>query len=108
MELALRQQLGTYARKRSRPRLTALDRSFWTALSSFWPPWKEALVIVKPDTMVRWHRKGFRLYWRTISKRGPGRPPISGEVKALIVRLARENGWRARKSKPSSRSSDSV
>ena len=97
VELALRQQLGTYARKRSRPRLTALDRSFWIALSSFWPPWKEALVIVKPDTVVRWHRKGFRLYWRTISKRGPGRPPISGEVQALIVRLARENGWRARK-----------
>ena len=61
VELALRQQLGTYARKRSRPRLTALDRSFWIALSSFWPPWKEALVIVKPDTVVRWHRKGFRL-----------------------------------------------
>ena len=97
MELALRQQLGTYARKRSRPRLTALDRGFWIALSSFWPPWKGALVIVKPDTVVRWHRKGFRLYWRTLSKRGPGRPPISGEVQALIVRLARENGWRARK-----------
>ena len=47
--------------------------------------------------MVRWHRKGFRLYWRTISKRGPGRPPISEEVQALIRRLASENTWRARK-----------
>ncbi len=58
---------------------------------------KEALVIVKPDTVIRWHRKGFRLYWRGISQPGPGRPPISGEVQALIRRLARENGWRARK-----------
>ncbi len=47
--------------------------------------------------MIRWHRKGFRLYWRAISKRGPGRPPISEEVQALIHRLAGENGWRARK-----------
>jgi len=47
--------------------------------------------------VVRWHRKGFRLYWRAISKRGPGRPPISEEVQALICRLASENGWRTRK-----------
>jgi transposase InsO family protein len=97
VELALRQQLATYAQTRSKPRLTPLDRAFWIALSRFWPRWKDALVIVKPDTVVRWHRKGFRLYWRTISKRGPGRPPISEEVQALIRRLASENGWRARK-----------
>jgi transposase InsO family protein len=54
-------------------------------------------VIVKPDTVIRWHRKGFRLYWRAISKRGPGRPPIPEQLKALIRRLAGENGWRARK-----------
>ena len=98
VELALRQQLATYAQKRSKPKLTPLDRAFWVALSRLWPRWKEALVIVKPDTVVRWHRKGFRLYWRAISKRGPaGRPPISEEVQALIRRLASENGWRARK-----------
>ena len=62
VELALRQQLGIYAQKRSRPQLTALDRTFWVALSSCWPRWKAALVIVKPDTVVGWHRKGFRLY----------------------------------------------
>ncbi len=78
VELALRQQLATYAQMRSRPRLTPLDRTFWVALFQFWPGWKDALVIVKPDTVIRWHRKGFRLYWRAISKRGPGRPPISG------------------------------
>ena len=97
VELVLRQQLATYAQKRSKPRLTPLDRVFWIALFRFWPGWKDALVIVKPDTVIRWHRRGFRLYWRPISKRGPGRPPISEEVRALIRRLASENGWRARK-----------
>ena len=97
VEVALRQQLATYARQRSKPRLTPLDRAFWVALSRLWPRWKEALVIVQPDTVVRWHRKGFRLYWRTLSKCGPGRPPISEEIQALIRRLANENGWRARK-----------
>ena len=61
------------------------------------PRWKEALIIVKPDTVVRWHRKGFRLYWRSISKRGPGRPRISPELQDLILRFATENDWRARK-----------
>jgi hypothetical protein len=97
VELALRQQLATYAQKQSKPRLTPLDRAFWIMLFRFWPGWNDALVIVKPGTVIRWHRKGFRLYWRAISKRGPGRPPISEEVQALIRRLASENGWRARK-----------
>ena len=74
-----------------------MDRAFWIALSRFWPRWKDVLVIVKPDTVVRWHRKRFRLYWRAISKRGPGRPPVSEEIQALIGRLASENGWRERK-----------
>jgi hypothetical protein len=55
------------------------------------------LVIVQPDTVVRWHRTGFRLYWRFISRPGPGRPPIPVEVQALIRRFANENDWRARK-----------
>jgi transposase InsO family protein len=97
VELALRQQLATYAQKQRKPTLALVDRAFWVALFRFWPAWKEVLVIVKPDTVSRWHRKGFRLYWRSISKRGPGRPPISEEVQALIRRLAGENGWGARK-----------
>ena len=97
VELALRQQLATYAQKRKRPKLTPLDRSFWVALLRFWPHWRDTLVIVKPATVIRWHREGFRLYWRAISKRGPGRPPISEEPQALIHRLADENDWRARK-----------
>jgi putative transposase len=94
---ALRQQLATYALETTRPRLTPLDRAFWVALSRFWPHWRDALVIVKPETVIRGYRKGFRLYWRSISKRGPGRPPISHELQALIRRLADENNWRARK-----------
>jgi putative transposase len=97
VELALRQQLATYACEKTRPKLTPVDRAFWVALFRFWPRWEDTLVIVKPDTVIRWHRKGFRLYWRSISKRGPGRPPISEELQTLIRRLACENGWRARK-----------
>jgi transposase InsO family protein len=97
VELALRQQLATYAHEKTRPELTPLDRTFWVALFRFWPQWRDTLVIVKPDTVIRWHRKGFRLYWRAISKRGPGRPPIPEELKTLIRRLASENNWRARK-----------
>ena len=97
VELALRQQLATFAKTRSNPKLTTLDRAFWVGLFRFWSRWNEVLVIVKPDTVVRWHRKGFRLYWRWISKRGPGRPRVSEELQALIRRLARENKWGARK-----------
>ncbi len=97
IELALRQQLATYAQKQTQPGLTPLDSAFWVALFRFWSRWKDALVIVKPDAVIRWHRKGFRLYWRSISKRGPGRTPISEEVQALIRRLADENSWGGRK-----------
>ena len=97
VELALRQQLAAYAQTGSKPKLTPFDRAFWVALFRYWSRWKEVLVIVKPDTVVRWHRKGFRLYWRWISKRGPGRLRISTEIRDLIKRFARENGWGARK-----------
>ena len=97
VELALRQQLAVYARDGSRPRISPLDRAFWVALSRHWPRWRESLVVVRPETVVRWHRQGFRRYWRSISTPGPGRPPISKEVQELIVRMATENCWRARK-----------
>jgi len=97
VELALRQQLAIYAQARPRPRLSPLDRTFWVALSRLWPLWKSYLVVVRPETVVRWHREGFRRYWRSISTPGPGRPPISLEVQELIVRMATGNCWRARK-----------
>jgi putative transposase len=97
VELALRQQLATLSQKKSKPKITPIDRVFWIALFRFWPRWKRVLVIVKPDTVVRWHRKGFRLYWRWISKRGPGRPPLPAEVQTLIKRFVLDNSWGARK-----------
>jgi transposase InsO family protein len=97
VELALRQQLAVYAQNRPQPRLIPLDRTFWVMLSRLWPRWKDHLVVVRPETVVRWHRRGFRRYWRSISTPGPGRPPISIEVQELIVRMATENCWRGRK-----------
>jgi putative transposase len=97
VELALRQQLAAYAQNRSRPRLSPIDRAFWVALSRLWPQWRKHLVVVRPETVVRWHRQGFRRYWLSISTPGPGRPPISDDTKALIIRMATDNRWRARK-----------
>src|SRR6478752_2708719 len=71
--LALRQQVAVLKRKRPRPKLNRVDRLFWTALRHCWSRWTEVLVIVKPDTVIGWHRAGFRLYWRWRSRRG-GRP----------------------------------
>jgi len=62
VELALRQQLATYSSKQSSPQLTALDRTFGVALSRIWPRWRDFLVIVQPETVLRWHRRGFKLY----------------------------------------------
>jgi transposase InsO family protein len=97
VELALRQQLATDAHKQPRPRLSAADRGFWIALLRRWPRWRSVLVVVQPETVVRWDRKGFRLYGRSVSRCGPGRPRISPEVQQLIRRLAAENPWRARR-----------
>src|SRR6266849_558480 len=94
--LALRQQVAVLKRQRPRPTLTRLDRFFWTSLRHLWPRWSDVLLIVKPETVVRWHRAGFRLYWRWRSRRRTGRPRISEEMRSLIRRLAAENAdWGA-------------
>ena len=96
--LALRQQIIVLKRKRPRPPLNSLDRLFWISLRRFWPGWKNVLVVVKPDTVVAWHRAGFRWYWRWRSRPLPGRPKVTKELRDLIRRLARENpGWGAPK-----------
>ena len=89
--LALRQQLSVLSRKTARPRLRNRDRFFWTAISKLWPNWRSALLIVQPETVVKWHRQGFRLFWRWKSRRNSGRPRINCEVRDLIRRLSREN-----------------
>ncbi len=96
--LALRQQVAVLKRKRPRPRLNRLDRLFWTTLHHFWSRWTDVLVIVKPETVVGWHRAWFRLYWRWRSRPRGGRPKITDEIRVLIRRLAEEKvDWGAPK-----------
>jgi putative transposase len=91
--LALRQQLAAYARKQKRPRLNPGDRAFWVALSKAWSEWRLPLLIVKPTTVVDWHRRAFRRYWRWRSRK-PGRPRIADEHIAFIRRISRDQpGW---------------
>src|SRR5229473_1835754 len=93
--LALRQQLAVLKRRRPRPRLDLLDKLFWVAVRRFWSGWQQSLIAVTPETVVRWHRGGFRLYlyWKLISKvRKPvGRRQTSKEVRELIFRMVVEN-----------------
>lgn len=90
--LALRQQLAVYKRTMPRPSLRRTDRLFWVALSRAWAGWRRALVIVTPDTVVRWQRRRFREYWTRLSSRPTGgRPPVTAEIKALISRMAEAN-----------------
>jgi transposase InsO family protein len=96
--LALRHQIGVLQRSaKKRPKLTPLDRLVWVGLSQIWSDWRSALAIVQPETVVAWHRAGFRRFWTWKVRRGqPGRPAISREVRALIRQMCRENpGWGA-------------
>ncbi len=90
--LALRQQLAILEQRSKRPRLRKRDRIFWAWLSRVWSNWRSVLVIVQPETVVRWHQQGFKLYWRRKSRSGnPGRPKIDAEIRKLIRRMSREN-----------------
>jgi hypothetical protein len=96
--LALRHQIGVLQRAaKKRPRLAPMDRLLWVWLSRIWSDWRSVLVIVQPDTVVAWHRKGFRLFWTWKIRRGQrGRPAVPREVRDLIRRMCRENpGWGA-------------
>jgi putative transposase len=90
--LALRQQLALFNRNQKRLQLRRTDRLFWAWISRFWERWRESLIVVKPNTVVRWHRKGFALYWTWLSKRNCiGRPGTSREVRELIRKMAEAN-----------------
>jgi hypothetical protein len=76
--LALRQQLAIFKRRHPHPSLRPTDRIFWVWLSKIWAGWREALIIVKPETVIAWHRQAFRFYWRWLSRRKSiGRPTLS-------------------------------
>jgi putative transposase len=95
--MALRQQLIVVARTVKKPRFVAHERGLLVLVAHFAPRWRDAMLLVKPETVLRWHREGFRLFWRAGS-RSPARPPprIPTETVDLIERLAMENGlWGA-------------
>jgi transposase InsO family protein len=89
--LALRHQIVILQRSVMRPRLHWRDRIFWVWLSRLWRGWRSSLLVVQPETVIRWHRQGFRLYWRWKSRRRCGRPKLHAEIRALIRRMSREN-----------------
>jgi putative transposase len=87
----LRQQLIILQRQVKKPRLTCTDRLSLLLLAGRLPSWKQALLILKPDTLLRWHRQGFRLFWHLKTRTRRGRPPLSADLVALIQRIASEN-----------------
>ena len=90
--LALRHQLAVLKRSSKRPRLRGFDRILWVWLSRIWPDWRSCLVIDKPDTVIKWHHQGFKLYWRWKSRtRKPGRPKIDPQILELIRQMSRDN-----------------
>jgi putative transposase len=94
--LALRHQLGVLQLSVKRPRLRQRDRILWVWLSRIWTDWRSSLAIVKPETVIRWHRDGFKLYWRWKSRGKVGRPKIDAEIRSLIRRMSHENAtWGA-------------
>jgi putative transposase len=89
--IALRHQVTVLRRQRpGRPHLSSLDRLLWVLLYRIWPQVLDAMVLIKPTTVVRWHRNGFRALWRWRSRR-PGRPKIDVEIRDLIGRMSRAN-----------------
>jgi hypothetical protein len=91
--LCLRQQLVVLQRRMPRPRLEGADRRFWILACRWFSGWRTSLLIVKPETVLRWHRQGWRTYWRRRSRRTgrPGRRPIAPELRTLIRRMTMEN-----------------
>ena len=90
--VALRQQLAVFKRDVRRPKLNGRDRLFWVGLRMIWQDWKSALVIVRPETVISWHRKRFKRYWWKLSQpKQPGRPPVRSEIRKLIQAMSTAN-----------------
>ena len=90
--MALRHQLTVYQRTVKGPRLRPADRVFWSWLSRCWSGWRQALIFVRPATVIAWQRRRFRDHWAHICRAGkPGRPPVSKEMRELIRRVSGAN-----------------
>jgi putative transposase len=87
---ALRHQLLVLSRRAKRPRINPVDRVFWVCLSRAWSQWRQAIRLVQPDTVVRWHRQGFRFFWQWKGRaRKVGRPSMAPATIDLIRRMCR-------------------
>jgi hypothetical protein len=92
--LALRQQLAILNRKRFHPRLKQKDRLFWVCISRVWLKWRECLIMVKPETVIRWNRRRFAQHWMRLSKqKEPGRPGTDKDIRNLIRKMADANPY---------------
>ena len=90
--LALRHQLHVLERSQARRlRLTRIERLLWIWLSRVWCHWRTALILVKPDTVIAWHRRGFRLFWTWKSRHRTRRPTVPHEVRTLIRTMSAAN-----------------
>jgi putative transposase len=91
--LALRQQLAVLRQRHPQPRFAAPDKLFWVMLRRLWPEWRRVLILVKPETVIRWHRTGFKLYWTWLSRHRTrvGRKCVNRELRELIFRMVAEN-----------------
>ena len=91
--LALRQQLAVLKQRRPQPRFASSDRLFWMVLRRLWRGWKRALILVQPETVVRWRRAGFKAYWSWLSRHRTrmSRRCVSKELRNLIFRIVAEN-----------------
>lgn len=89
--IALKHQISVLKRAIKRPKIRKRDRIFWVLFSKLWNGWRNSLFIIKPETVVKWHKLGFNLYWRLKSRRKPGRPTIDYKIISLIHRMSCEN-----------------
>src|SRR5271155_1712322 len=85
--LVLRQQLAILRRTSPRPRLRPIDRAFWVVVSRVWSRWADSLAIVRPATVIAWHRRGFARFWAWKSRHA-GRPPLAPGLVHLIERMS--------------------
>ena len=88
--LLLRQQLAVFKEKGVRPQLSQADRSFWVSISKIWQRWRDVLHVARPETVIRWHREGFRRQWARKCRK-VGRPPIDPQIRGLIRRMCEAN-----------------
>jgi len=90
--VALRHQISVLQRNIKRPTLKERDRLFWVFLSRVWPGWRSAILIVQPDTIVRWHKRAFKFFWWHKSQRGKrGRQSLDPEIRDIVFKMAKAN-----------------